>query len=534
MRTAWTWIASVITFSSICAATTRLTENVRLKNGDIIGNPRDDGGILEYLGIPYAQPPVGDLRWRSPRPAKDWTGVLNATAYGNTCWQGSPFYAIYTPQDEDCLTINVWTPANTTKDALPVMVWVHGGGFFIGGGAEQEVIGNLLAEEGVVVVKFNYRLNAFGFLAHPELDEEGHYSGNQGLQDQIAAFTWVRDNIAAFGGDPGRVTAFGESAGGHAIGLLMSSPPAHGLFHQAIMESGTMWSSEHGDCKPFDVARDNGTALATSLGATNIAEFRAVDAATIANSTIFADFGIKDNMIDGYCVSVDRYVVPEPPATPAGQQRQMRIPTLVGWNRKEGDRFIGRSVPYDSAERYKAGVEMYFGNRTDEFLSLYPIDTQANLNDSASLLIGDLVISEQTWETADTVRQHGVSDVYMYVWNYTSTYSPTPIHGSEFKFVFGHLTTSNTGIDPSDEDYAISAKMRKYWTNFAKYANPNGRGNDELPTWPRYEKDGKGFFSLSNYLGPLNYDLSRFRFIKSLRTNGYLPSNWIKIDVNSL
>ena len=163
-------------------AEAQLDHRVPISTGRIAGNPRDDAGILSFKGIPYAQPPIGNLRWRSPQPVSSWNHVLNATQFGFTCWQGLPFYPIYTPQNEDCLTINVWTPAKTTNDALPVMVWVHGGGFVFGGGGEKETDGTNLAKQGVVVVKFNYRLNAFGFLAHPELDKEGSHSGNFGLR----------------------------------------------------------------------------------------------------------------------------------------------------------------------------------------------------------------------------------------------------------------------------------------------------------------------------------------------------------------
>lgn len=233
-------IVAVFTLRSTCSGTDQIDHNLSIFNGRIFGNPRNGAGILSFFGIPYAAPPVGNLRWRSPRPPSSWSGVRDATQFGFTCWQGAPQYPIFTPQNEDCLTINVWTPARTAKDKLPVMVWFHGGGFVFGGGAERETDGNLLAQEGVVVVKFNYRLNAFGFLAHPGLDQEGSFSGNFGLQDQLAALAWVKLNIAAFGGDPGHVTAFGESAGAHAIGLLMSSPLSNGLFHKAIMESGSM------------------------------------------------------------------------------------------------------------------------------------------------------------------------------------------------------------------------------------------------------------------------------------------------------
>ncbi|KAK5045580.1 hypothetical protein LTR84_009198 [Exophiala bonariae] len=525
-------LVAVFIVCCACGGSDPIDHNLSIVGGRIIGNQRNGAGILSFFGIPYAAPPVGDLRWKSPRPPSSWSGVRNATQFGFTCWQGLPQYPIFTPQDEDCLTINVWTPAKTAKDKLPVMVWVHGGGFVFGGGAEKETDGNLLAQEGVVVVKFNYRLNAFGFLAHPGLDQEGSFSGNFGLQDQLAALTWVKLNIAAFGGDPDHVTAFGESAGAHAIGLLMSSPLSNGLFHKAIIESGSMWDSEHGSLMPFDLARRNGTNFAARLNATTIPQLRAVPAQTINDNTIF-DFAIDPTLIC-FTPGVDRFVVPEPPATKASLKRQLKIPLMAGWNRLEGNGFLPRAIPHMSPAQFKAGAEKYFGARTLEFLALYPADSRGQVNTSADTLIGDLVISEQTWEIGDTLRNSGVSDVYMYLYNYSSPYSPLPNHGVEFPFVFGNLLPSRIGVSPGKEDFALSAKLRKYWTNFAKYTNPNGQGTDGLPIWPRYTTYGTGIFGIANTLGPIEYDLNRYRFIKSLRKNGVLPTEWMNINVDSL
>jgi para-nitrobenzyl esterase len=528
-----TFLLAVITLDgSACNAEVQLDHKVLISNGHVAGNPRDGAGILSFKGIPYARPPVGNLRWRSPQPALSWSNVLNATNFGFTCWQSVPFYPIYTPQNEDCLTVNVWTPAKTAKDALPVMVWFHGGGFVFGGGDEKAVHGTNLAKEGVVVVTFNYRLNTFGFLAHPELDKEGSNSGNFGLQDQLAALAWVKSNIAAFGGNPAHVTAFGESAGAHAIGLLMSSPLAKGLFEKAIIESGSMWDSEHGSLMPFDLARQNGTAFGVKLNATTATELRALPAQIIHDNSICVFQ--NDPTIACFTPSIDKHVVPEPPATLASLKQQMKIPILAGWNALEGSVFLTRAIPHKAAAQFRSGASAYFGSRTSEFLKLYPANTNDQAKDSALALIGDLVISQQTWEIGDSLQKSGVSDVYMYMYNYSSPYSPLPNHGVEFPFVFGNLLKSLTGAEPSMADFALSAKFMKYWANFAKFSNPNGNGTSGLPTWPKYAADGTGIFGIGNTIGPINFDLGRYRFIQSLRVKGVLPAHWMKVEIAKL
>lgn len=231
---------------------------------------------------------------------------------------------------------------------------------------------------------------------------------------------------------------------------------------------------------------------------------------------------------------MDRFVVPEPPATAASLKNQLKIPLLAGWNELEGNGFLPRAIPHTPPARFEAGAARYFGDRTPEFLALYPADSQGQANSSANALIGDLVISEQTWEIGDTLRNSGVPNVYMYLYNYTSPYSPLPSHGVEFPFVFDNLLPSQTGVNPGEEDFALSAKFRKYWTNFAKYTNPNGQGTDGLPFWPQYTTSGTGILGIANTLGPIDYDLKRFRFIKSLRKNGVLPTEWMNINVDNL
>lgn len=239
-------------------ATESISSVVKVTTGSVQGQPRNEDGILSFLGIPFAAPPVGQLRWKSPQSPVKFNGTFNATTFGYSCYSALLSLPPPTPQNEDCLTINVWTGASSTNEKRPVMFWIYGGGFQFGSSADPGYNGTALAQEGVVVVSFNYRLGALGYLALDELDEEGTNSGNFGLQDQLYALQWVKENIIAFGGDPDNVTIWGESAGAHSVGLLMASPLSEGLFHKGIMESGAYWESEHGSIETFGEARTRG------------------------------------------------------------------------------------------------------------------------------------------------------------------------------------------------------------------------------------------------------------------------------------
>ena len=315
------------------APTSSIGSTVQLQEGLIQGSPRDANGILAFKGIPYAQPPVGDLRWRSPRPATPWQGAINATQFGYTCWTSDlTEEPAFTPLSEDCLTLNIWTGAVSSTEKRPVMVWIYGGGFQFGGTATPVYNGENFAKLGVVLVTVNYRLGVFGFLAHPELDLEGSFSGNFGLQDQLFALKWVRANIAAFGGDPEDITLFGESAGAMSMGLLMSSPLAAGLFQKTILESGAYLDSEHGDLPTFIEARERGVAYQLSFGATSIDELRALPAAK-ADPSSWDDN--TDPAVTEFEPSIDYNVLVDIPARIFDQGLQLHIPMLAGFNADE-------------------------------------------------------------------------------------------------------------------------------------------------------------------------------------------------------
>ena len=437
-------------------------------------------------------------------------------------------------QSEDCLTANIWTGAKQTTELRPVMVFIYGGGFEFGSSNNPTYDGTKFAEEGVVLVSFNYRLGNFGFLALPQLDSEGPNSGNFGLQDQIFALRWVRQNIAAFGGDPGNILIFGESAGAHAVGLLMSSPLAQGSFNKAVMESGAWWDDEHGSITTFDQARQFGSAWTTRVGAASLPALRALSPQAIVNSSPYNS--ATDPVVTNFAPSIDRFVLQSAPGTVFKAGIQARVPLLAGWNGAEQLPFLPRALPHNSAAEFKADLPLLFGSKTQQALStsdLYPANTDAQANASAAALIGDLVISEQTWEAADTQRASGGSAVFVYYFTYISAYSPVPAHTAELPFVFGTLTNNpliGSTNPPSATDRAFSQQVMSYWVNFAKSSNPNGAG---LTPWPAYTGAGPAdILGLGNTIAPVNYDLSRFQFIKGFRTNGVLPTSWRSINVS--
>ncbi|MDB5849742.1 MAG: hypothetical protein JWP29_3494, partial [Rhodoferax sp.] len=393
--------------------------------------------------------------------------------------------------------LNVWTGAASTSDKRPVMVWVHGGGFVFGSGAKVD--GGNLAKKGVVVVSLNYRLGAFGFLAHPALTQESasHSSGAYGFMDMQAGLTWVQRNIARFGGDPANVTIFGESAGSHAISMLMTSPLSKGLFQKAIGESGAFWESEHpGLPRKLQDAEQMGIAIGNGLNATTPAQLRGVSALSLQTATDWNTF----NTDPGYTVPgplIDGVVLPKQTYDAYAAGEQMNIPTLIGWNEDENRIFTGRSLAKSSARAFKDAAAAKFGQgRLANFLAAYPASTDAQAVVSANKLIGDEVISYPTWAWAVAHQRTGKSKVFVYRFNPSSTYLPVANHSDEINWVFDTLPTNVANVAPSVADIALSQQMATYWTNFAKNGDPNGTG---LPVWPTYAGPGSNIMFLGNH-----------------------------------
>ncbi len=498
---------------------------VQIEAGLVRGNPRNERGVLAFKGIPYAAPPVGDLRWHAPQPPQTWVGVRDATQFGPRCWsawQDDP--TPWPPQSEDCLSLNIWTAAQHADERRPVMVWIHGGGFEFGASADPSTDGSRLAQKGVVVVSCNYRVGVLGFLAHRELDREGP-SGNYGLQDQLAALRWVQANIARFGGDPDNVTVFGESAGAHSLGMLMASPFSKGLLHKAIGESGAFWDSAHGSLPTFDEARARGVAFAARMGAASVAALRAMPAEELNKAAMWS-FATHP-ATTAFSPHIDHYVVPEVPAARYLHGEQLPLPLLAGWNEVEQWPFRALALPHRTAQDFRQAAERMFGqDRLAEFLTLYPAESDAQAAESAEALIGDLTISEQTWEWLELQHRSGGAQVYGYTFTYTSPYVPIASHLVDVPFVFGTLTPQFLvgGVaPPSDTDRALSETIMSYWVNFATRGDPNGSG---LPHWPTYDSTGV-VQNLGKTVGPQrNMQAARFRFLARYRTDGAFPAGW--------
>ncbi len=473
---------------------------VKAEEGLIQGLYED--GLTVYKGVPFAAPPVGDLRWRAPQPAEKWEGVRQSTEFAPGPIQGQDFPF---GKSEDCLYLNIWTPAKSAKEHIPVFVWIHGGGFGAGSASEQLFYGDKLAKKGVVLVCIAYRVGQLGFLAHPELSAENpdHVSGNYGLLDMIAALQWIKKNIAAFGGDPDKVTIFGESAGGIAVSMLCASPLAKGLFQGAVSESGGSFgpsrrSSPFGEnMKLLPDAELTGVEYAKSAGVFSIAELRKIDAEKLTGGM---SLGLAWPNIDGYVIPDDQYRL-----YAAGKYND--IPVLIGYNSDEGLSFSRAKTP----EEYITEVRGRYGKFADDLIKAYPPGTNT-VPKTARDLARDVAFGWHTWIWARLQSQTGKSKVFYYYFDQHEEYpkdSPEADHGSphgmEIPYVFQHLNASNPmmgnrQITKADED--ISEAMATYWTNFAKYGDPNGKG---VPEWPAFSDANPVvmYFSQTPHTGPV-------------------------------
>ena len=522
--------AALVSLYPVSASATGGTA-VRTRSGLVQGRVPDADGVQAFEGIPFAAPPVGPLRWKPPQPAPSWTGVRAATAFGPSCWATQPPGAPPIPMSEDCLSVNIWSPPTRSGPPKAVMVWIEGGGFQFGTSADRRYDGAALAAQGVVVVTLNYRLGVLGFLARPELDAESGGSGAYGLQDQIAALRWVKQNIAAFGGNPGNVTVFGQSAGAHSIGLLMASPQAHGLFAKAIAESGAFWDSEHGSIATHAEALARGTAFSTRVSAPTIDDLRAVAPAALMAASAWNP--ATDPGVTAFGPSIDGQVLQDSPADVFARGEQAHVPLLAGFTSAEDvPLFDPRALPHSSPDVFYAAAEKLFGaSRMAEFKALYPAADAAQATVSADRLVGDLVISEQTWEMLTDQQRAGDQKVYGYEFTYTSAYSPVPAHVADVPFVFGNLYPQYFApkAPPADAgDRAFSTLVMSYWTNFAKGGDPNGQG---LPDWPRYTGPGSRIVDLASVTTVTEPATARLAFLASFRTDGRFPQSWISLPL---
>ena len=441
-------------------------------------------GIAAFKGIPFAAPPVGTLRWKAPQPVVAWTGVKAATTFAASCLQDTTFVKLFGAPEtisEDCLYLNVWTPAKSANERLPVMVWIYGGAFIGGMTSIPAYDGAPLAEKGVVIVSVAYRLGAFGFLAHPELTKEsGKGSGNYGLQDQIAGLRWVKENIAKFGGDPGEVTIFGESAGGISVSMLAASPAAKGLFHRGISESGGNFgpaktTNEGGaTVPPLAVAEAAGQAFLKRLGVPDINVARELPAAKIQG----LPGGSFWPVFDGDVLPGDQYELYQ-------ARRFNDVPILVGTNSDEGITFVpGTTQP----EAFEKAIRAGYGAKADTILAAYPHATVEESTQSARNIFRDATFAWHTWAWALLQSKHGRSKAFVYYFDHRTPLSPRGAgHAAEIPYVFrtlGRFTGPAALVGPPrPEDHAMSDLMSSYFVNFAKTGDPNGPG---LPPWPPF------------------------------------------------
>lgn len=445
---------------------------VKVEEGSVQGTIEE--GLAIYKGIPFAAPPVGDLRWKAPQPAAKWEGIKQATKFAPGPIQGGNPPS---GKSEDCLYLNIWSPAKSAKDKIPVLVWIYGGGFGAGATSESNYSGEHLAKKGVVLVSIAYRVGQLGFMAHPELSAENpnKASGNYGLLDMIAGLKWIKKNIAAFGGDPNKVTIFGESAGGIAVSMLCASPLAKGLFHGAISQSGgsfgpprpTTYPGEN--LKTLKDAEAAGAAYAKTAGVSSIADLR-----KIAADKLPAGRGWP--IIDGYVIPDDQYKLYE-------AKKYNDVPILVGYNSDEGASFSPPKTP----EEYITGVKNRYGKFADDLIKAYPVGT-TTVPKTARDLARDAAFGWQTWIWARLHSQKGKTKVYYYYFDQHPDFpgdsprfgSGSP-HGQDVGFVFKHLNPNSQQATPTDEQ--VSETIANYWTNFAKYGHPNGNG---VPNWPAF------------------------------------------------
>lgn len=483
----------LFTFASIAFAA--IDQPVKLETGMLSGVAGKNPEIRVFKGIPYAAPPVGDLRWKPPQPPVKWDGIRSGAEFGNSCMQGGgrgrggpeaakggppPGAAPRGPANsEDCLFLNVWTAANSATERRPVMVWLHPGGYTTGSGAAPGTDGENLAMKGAVLVTINYRLGVFGFFSHPELTKESphHASGNYAFLDQIAALQWVQKNIAAFGGDPRRVLVFGDSAGSSSTGNLVASPLAKGLFQRALGESGAWMGLSVAPMTKLDAAEQAGMRTATQLGANSLAELRAKPASELLGAR-------------GGGPVIDGWFLPDDPANIYAQGKQNDVPLLLGSNKDEGTFFQSATT----ADMFTKTINTRFGDLAEAFFKIYPAgsDEQATISSFATFR-DQLGFVMRNWAAAQA--KSGRNRAFLYYFTHEPPIAggnppPSPVvtvrqqgatHGAEAAYVFENLLGNRPW---GDQDHLLSDMISSYWVNFAATGDPNG---NELPVWPAFD-----------------------------------------------
>jgi para-nitrobenzyl esterase len=501
------------TLLSLCilflAAEAFAADQVKVANGMIESTAPPKDGVRNFKGIPFAQSPAGDLRWREPQPVKSWTGVRNADQFGPRCMQrsGGDYWFRSNGMSEDCLYLNVWTPAKSGKERLPVLVYIFGGGFQNGDASEPRYDGESMARKGIVAISINYRLNVFGFFSHPELTKESphHASGNYGLLDQVAALQWVQQNIAAFGGDPKHVTIAGESAGSIAVSALMASPLSKTMMAGAIGESGALISSL--PPRPLAETEKDGVRFGETAGALSLTDLRAMSAEKILellpNSAVPAR-GSAPSL--RFSPNLDGYFLPQTLTRIFEAGAQAKIPLLAGSNSEEqtARSILGQNDP--TVENFAEAVRKLYGHNADQILKAYAPQTSEEVLQAATDLASARFIAHGTWKWTELQMKTGGKPVYRYFYTrIRPAYQSMPgesspegsggpgamlpqvrrgaAHSAEIQYAMGNLDLDNR-YNWEPDDRKVSETMQAYFVNFIKTGNPNGAG---LPNWPRYD-----------------------------------------------
>ena len=456
---------------------------IKIKNGSIEGFQDANAGLDKFFGIPFAQPPVGELRWKAPQPLKNWQGVKETKKFGPMPVQANVFgdMVFRAPkQSEDCLYLNVWAPTGKEDQKLPVLVYFYGGGYVAGDGSEPRYDGSSLAKKGIVVVTVNYRLNIFGFFAYPELSAEApsHASGNYGLLDQNMALKWVKQNISAFGGDPSRVTIGGESAGSISVSAQMASPLSKDLIAGAMGESGAAIKPTLAPV-PLAEAEKAGQEFAEKAGYYSLKELRA-----LSTDELFDVY--KKSGRFGFPLVIDGYFLPKSLPEIFRDGKQAKVPLLLGWNSAEsgGEGFM-ENLPY-SKENYLTKVKEVYPKDFEKVLNLYPASSEKEIEISATALASDRFIVYSTWKWFDLQRKNTEAPVYRYLFSRIrpalkdGKQTNGARHATEIEYFLGNLDR-NKVYNWSSEDYKTSEMIQEYLANFIKTGNPNSKN---LTDWP--------------------------------------------------
>lgn len=473
--------------------------------GIVVGKEND---VHAFKGIPFAAPPVGELRWKAPQPAASWDGVRDCFAFGSACPQripaamrAIPQMAINAPYDEDCLYLNVWRPADAEGKKLPVLFWIHGGGYTMGAASQPLYDGESLARRGTVVVSINYRLGPLGFLAHPALSAESptKTSGNYGLMDQIEALRWVKRNIAAFGGDPDRVTILGESAGGGSVLCLLVSPEAKGLFHRAVAQSAPdmtlAFLRESSDLLPAAETFGEETIAKCGVTSGKLADMRAIDAEQLVKNSpaLEVDQNIELTLRGKplpVAPIVDGLIIPTQPNEILAAGKEHSVPLIVGNNRDEMTMFFMRIQTPREVSAYTDQIEKDFGPLAAVISAAYPAKDAKSVRDAIIHMVSDVVFGAQARFTARVHSRHG-NPTYRYIFSLGSNEFPMSAmgahHGCELAYLFGRLNRAN------DVEKRIVDVFQGYFVNFAATGNPNGEG---LPEWPAFSTENDALIEI--------------------------------------